>query len=239
MKKLYLFLILFYFVSLNIHAKAVICGSSGNCMEVTEVNMGNGWVSCCCNHLPHTGTCTDDCSSTSGGGNNYPDFNEVPGNLITDTGNEVWIFKNGEHSTENFAVLEKVNEFLDLVDMSYDANLHYVNLTISDHIFVVIGKVKDASYRSKSLLSDDETLQINIYPIPSNSANAFYLESEITINSIVIYDLNGRVVDKVSYKEQNTNRYQVKLNRPELNGLYMIRINTLKGVLDKKVLFSK
>jgi hypothetical protein len=75
---------------------------------------------------------------------------------------------------------------------------------------------------------------LELYPNPTTGKLTIDLKS-IMINSIEITDLNGRVIESVNV---NTTAYNADLSALQ-NGVYLVKINTSKGSVLKRVLLNK
>jgi len=85
-------------------------------------------------------------------------------------------------------------------------------------------------YISCSLVSNEEfnTIPVNIYPNPSNSK--INIECENVITSLIIYDLNGRVV-----KTQFSADSQIDISSLQ-QGIYFLKVQTQSGTNTQKII---
>jgi Secretion system C-terminal sorting domain len=93
-----------------------------------------------------------------------------------------------------------------------------------DYPFKINGTISTLS-TNDNILSD----KFKVYPNPAN--NLINLDSEIEINSIEIIDIFGRII-----KEKSINSKSINLDISDLSaGNYLLKINSLNGVLTKKI----
>lgn len=72
-----------------------------------------------------------------------------------------------------------------------------------------------------------------VYPSPAGDVISVSNKNNISVNSVTITDLNGRVVKQSKYN----NVSNIQINVSDLSaGMYMMNINTEKGIATKKVL---
>lgn len=84
------------------------------------------------------------------------------------------------------------------------------------------------------VLNTEEFLNssISVYPNPATNLINVSAGNNISVDSVSIVDLNGRVVKNVNYD----NISQLQLNISDLSsGMYLMNINSQEGVLTKKI----
>ena len=98
-----------------------------------------------------------------------------------------------------------------------------------------VGKVK--TYPSDNDDEDDEEKideiadnKINIHPNPTN--DRLYIEAEVEIEDIVIYDVYGRRLQSIVNNQQSLSIDVADLK----SGIYFIKINTNKGNIVKRII---
>ena len=87
-------------------------------------------------------------------------------------------------------------------------------------------------------LSTEDFISLNsavIYPNPTIN-NEISIATEIDLNSIVLYNINGQIIQEIKKPTRiNNNSYQVK-DLP--NGFYMIQLSSNKAVTTKKIIVN-
>ena len=84
-------------------------------------------------------------------------------------------------------------------------------------------------------LSREDFLSSNfeVYPSPASDIITVSNKNNVSVNSISIVDLNGRVLNQSKY----TNQSKVQINISNLStGIYMMNINTVNGIATKKII---
>ena len=84
-------------------------------------------------------------------------------------------------------------------------------------------------------LSREDFLSSNfeVYPSPASDIITVSNKNNVSVNSISIVDLNGRVLNQLRY----TNQSKVQINISNLSaGIYMMNINTVNGIATKKII---
>jgi hypothetical protein len=84
-------------------------------------------------------------------------------------------------------------------------------------------------------LSREDFLSSNfeVYPSPASDIITVSNKNNVSVNSITIVDLNGRVLNQLRY----TNQSKVQINISNLSaGIYMMNINTVNGIATKKII---
>ena len=84
-------------------------------------------------------------------------------------------------------------------------------------------------------LSREDFLSSNfeVYPSPASDIITVSNKNNVSVNSISIVDLNGRVLNQSRY----TNQSKVQINISNLSaGIYMMNINTVNGIATKKII---
>ena len=80
-------------------------------------------------------------------------------------------------------------------------------------------------------ISDEATF--SVYPNPATNFITVSSNINLAINSIEMFDINGRMVKRISYKD---------ISNPEVNisdiaaGVYMMKISSNNGVATKKII---
>lgn len=82
-------------------------------------------------------------------------------------------------------------------------------------------------------ISQTNAFSFNVFPNPASSS--FTVSSESKINSVIVYDITGKVCRVV-----NAGNYQLSIDTDGLsNGLYFIKVNAERGISSKKILIQK
>jgi Domain of unknown function (DUF4832)/Domain of unknown function (DUF4874)/Secretion system C-terminal sorting domain/Carbohydrate binding domain/Fibronectin type III domain len=86
--------------------------------------------------------------------------------------------------------------------------------------------------------SDKENLEMKIYPNPtSQNATLEYNLLEKNQVSIVIYDLMGKVVSRITNENQNAGSYKTNISTSNLkDGIYLVKLITNNYQFDKKLI---
>ena len=91
-----------------------------------------------------------------------------------------------------------------------------------------------------TMSSTDEVLNamFSIYPNPYqlNSGDLIYVSSEVKITNVMLYDMNGRNV--TARVESKNNEYVVSPVNHLKSGIYIVQIDSKKGVVHKKIVIS-
>lgn len=120
----------------------------------------------------------------------------------------------------------------------YDKQLNVItNLKESDYSFE--SNVGDFKQRFKLYFKENSVLELSdflqdvyVYPIPSK--NSIHVVSpEITVNSVQIFDLRGRMVEFVSMRDRGT--YEVDISKLE-SAFYLLKISTNAGTIIKRII---
>ncbi|MDR2907422.1 MAG: T9SS type A sorting domain-containing protein [Bacteroidales bacterium] len=89
----------------------------------------------------------------------------------------------------------------------------------------VFGSSVEAGFRNRPVVAD----RIQIYPNPSDGLISVE-SSEALVTSYEVYDLSGR-----RWMQQSCNHSQLSIRLPEQTGVYILLLNTEKGIISKKV----
>lgn len=73
---------------------------------------------------------------------------------------------------------------------------------------------------------------VNIYPNPSSSAVTVSIDGHITINTIQVLDIQGRIIKVIDQVNSNTSKIDVS---NLTNGIYLLQINTDEGNAKAKI----
>ena len=144
-----------------------------------------------------------------------------------------------------FGVIGKFSfVIIDIVDVGRPENFQYFNITMSNSaVQWGDGVLTNGSnyemtvplnYGSRLRNSDDDATvaQLNVYPSPANSI--VYVESAEggILESVTVYDLNGRTVQEL----KNIGNQQISIPVGHLpNGLYIVSANTAQGIRTQKL----
>ena len=90
-----------------------------------------------------------------------------------------------------------------------------------------------------SLDLEDEILAAytKIYADNKNKQIIISKNNEIEINKVELYDILGKKVSLWHIKEQK-NRYQLDIKKQIPTGIYIVKMNTNKGIMNKKVVIE-
>ena len=92
---------------------------------------------------------------------------------------------------------------------------------------------------SKTLDLEDEVLfdYTKIYADNDNHQIVISKNNEVTITKVELFDILGKKVNLWNIKEQN-NSYQLDINKQIPTGVYIVKMNTNKGTINKKVVIE-
>ena len=119
----------------------------------------------------------------------------------------------------------------------------YINPTWSNNFYDGLGRFYDGTSFFRNVKMYENTVlstanfnyekDIYFYPNPTNNSFKIVLENNMSMDKIMIYDVQGRVVYQKDLYQSN--QEQVDINYLEA-GVYHVKIETNKGVLSKKVI---
>lgn len=124
------------------------------------------------------------------------------------------VFENLEDGTYNYTIT--ANEFLEY-ESQFEIN--------GSDVYVEVNLLLDGVNNSKSA-------SLKIYPNPNNGL--LFIQTEEDIQTIIIYNLFGQLIETL---EINNKRDQIDMTAYE-NGMYLIRIETLKGIYTHKIILE-
>lgn len=78
---------------------------------------------------------------------------------------------------------------------------------------------------------------VTVYPVPDNSSTTLYFSLNKSVNySVVINDLNGKIVFEKEYSNNNAGDQKVDINTSSLsNGVYLISVKAAERTITKKL----
>ncbi|MGO1584738.1 T9SS type A sorting domain-containing protein [Mesonia sp.] len=88
----------------------------------------------------------------------------------------------------------------------------------------------DKAYYNNKTLSIKEVTKSNFSLFPNPVQSSFQVKTDVVINSIILFDLNGKEVKNFNSAEQE---YHIE-NLP--NGIYFVRIHTSEGDFTQQLL---
>jgi len=112
------------------------------------------------------------------------------------------------------------------------------DLSQSNYSFDVSGIVEDNTrfelfFRNNSLSNEEELFannSIKVFPNPSNSLVYFEITNSTIIKEIVVYDINGKLINKYTGSHQSIDISKYA------NGVYLFKIKTNNGSVNKKIM---
>ncbi|MCL7765390.1 T9SS type A sorting domain-containing protein, partial [Polaribacter sp. Z014] len=96
------------------------------------------------------------------------------------------------------------------------------------------------AFKEATVLGLDEdtlTADTNIYADNENHKIVISKNNEVQINKVELYDILGKKVRLWEMKEQKTT-YQLDINKQIPTGVYIVKMNTNKGTINKKVVIE-
>ncbi|QVY63992.1 cadherin-like domain-containing protein [Polaribacter sp. Q13] len=96
------------------------------------------------------------------------------------------------------------------------------------------------AFKETSVLGLDEDIlaaYTNIYADNENHQIVISKNNEVAINKVELYDILGKKVSLWNIKEQKTT-YQLDINKQIPTGVYIVKMNTNKGSINKKVVIE-
>ncbi|MGJ8745044.1 T9SS type A sorting domain-containing protein [Polaribacter sp.] len=137
---------------------------------------------------------------------------DLDGNAsVTITANDV---DNGSSDNCNFTLSIDVDTFT--LEGVYPVVLTVTDSDLNTNSATIMVTVTD---KSLSIKVADTPFEFNIYPVPTKEI--LHISSDKTINTITVFDLNGKLVLNIKKPKQN----QIQVSDLS-NGVYMIKINT-------------
>ena len=115
-------------------------------------------------------------------------------------------------------------------------NLEYIcadDFEIADIVnkYPTISSIVDSSCSNTLSLEETEKSNLNIHPNPVQ--DKLFIEGIITIKSVTIYDISGRLINQVSYLGNHNN---IEISTEKLSeGTYFVKVKTDVGEFVKKV----
>lgn len=141
-------------------------------------------------------------------------FKEHNGRLYFRLDNQLWV-SDGTSSGTNYLNLDKVSNMISFNNQLFIKK--YVNVFSSQ-----LWTYNDAALSTNDFELNGKT--ISLYPNPSN--DVFQLQSDLAIEKVELYSLQGQLVK--SFQAQN--QYNIA---DVAKGMYLVKINTQEGIVNK------
>ncbi|QXP66784.1 glycine-rich protein [Polaribacter sp. AHE13PA] len=156
---------------------------------------------------------------------------EVPLEVIVDYSGQVNIMVDEtENVTRDIYITDK------LTGTSYNVTDEKITLTLDKGIYT--DRFVLAFSESNVLgLDDDDVLSAftNIYADNENHQIVISKNNEVEINKVELFDILGKKVNTWKIKEQK-DTYQLEIKKQIPTGIYIVKMNTDKGIINKKIM---
>ncbi|QXP68884.1 T9SS type A sorting domain-containing protein [Polaribacter sp. R2A056_3_33] len=155
---------------------------------------------------------------------------EVPLEVIVDYSGQVNIMVDEtENVTRDIYITDK------LTGTSYNVTDNKITLTLNKGIYT--DRFVLAFSESNVLGLDDDVLSAftNIYADNENHKIVISKNNEIEINKVELFDILGKKVNTWKIKEQK-DTYQLEIKKQIPTGIYIVKMNTDKGIINKKIM---
>ena len=145
----------------------------------------------------------------------------------------MWYF--GDDSTSITFSNETTIEHTYSESGSFNATLiaqrHCMTDTASVNIFIA----NDASI---NIVRDTNKKGVSFYPNPTKDILNINIPTNINQASIVLYDIDGKIVERTTYQQTNTSKITLKLNNIAC-GNYILQINTENDIYKYKIAINR
>ncbi|MGJ8761985.1 MAG: Ig-like domain-containing protein, partial [Polaribacter sp.] len=157
---------------------------------------------------------------------------EVPLEVIVDYSGQVNIMVDEtENVTRDIYITDK------LTGTSYNVTDEKITITLDKGIYT--DRFVLAFTPSSTLNLEDEILDAytNIYADNENHQIVISKNNEVEINKVELFDIIGKKVSLWNIKEQK-DTYQLEIKKQIPTGIYIVKMNTNKGTVNKKVVIE-
>jgi hypothetical protein len=91
----------------------------------------------------------------------------------------------------------------------------------------------------KQNVKKNEKINVDIIVYPNPTKDLLFISSLLSkIESVYLYDFNGKLVEFESVENLQENKFQIDIQHLK-QGNYLVKVNTDKGYFIKRVLFDK
>ncbi|MCI2228204.1 proprotein convertase P-domain-containing protein [Polaribacter sp. MSW13] len=175
---------------------------------------------------------TDDKKYVIAGVQNISDDLEVPLEIIMGYSGDVTLMVDEMKNVSDYVYITDK-----LTGNSYEITQGKATLTLDSGVYT--DRFVLAFKESSALNIEDNVLlkYLNIYADNDNDLIVIYKNEEVTIKNVQLYNILGKKVSLWNIKEQK-NSYELKIKNHLPTGIYIVRINSDKGKMIKKVLIE-
>lgn len=238
---------------------ATVCFNGGNCYVISRLMVNGNWQNACCQDLPPSDSCNDDCGALTlpnepQSFENFPAFSDQNPTITLDGGNKAWIFKNGKF-LENKISLDSeeavfLNEIPNFDFINNSEVLQFVSIKINKNTFAVINRIavnhRKRGTKELAFFSDfDEHIKnryaLNIVPNPVSKGNQIqvYTESGKKVESAKLINTGGGIISNLEITNNSKKGCKIFIGSNLQSGVYQIIVQLEKGIILKEKLIIK